>query len=216
MDFETIDVLFRSRQTLLQILKAKGYNTKPYERFGPFEIESMASNDKEVTLRMDLEREGEAGAITKCRVEYALPKVKNRLKGYVEKLVYDEDGQPAIDAATTEVVVITLESIGDSFTAEALKVWSALKLHISFFDAHTLVSNPLEHVLVPKHEIVPTAEHEELLKKYYMKTKLNLPMIRFHEDIIGRLLGLVPGDIVKITRPSPQAGEYVVYRVCVP
>ena len=49
-----------------------------------------------------------------------------------------------------------------------------------------------------------------------MKTKLNLPVIRFHEDIIGRILGLIPGSIVKITRPSPSAGEYVLYRVCVP
>ena len=44
---------------------------------------------------------------------------------------------------------------------------------------------------------------------------MNLPMIRFHEDIIARILGLVPGDIVKITRPSPQSGEYESYRVCV-
>jgi DNA-directed RNA polymerase subunit H (RpoH/RPB5) len=70
-------------------------------------------------------------------------------------------------------------------------------------------------VLVPKHEQVPQSLHEEFLKKFHLKTKMNLPMIRFHEDIIARILGLVPGDIVKITRPSPQSGEYESYRVCV-
>ena len=43
----------------------------------------------------------------------------------------------------------------------------------------------------------------------------NLPFIRFHEDIQVRLLGAVPGDIIKITRPSPSSGVEVMYRVCI-
>jgi DNA-directed RNA polymerase subunit H (RpoH/RPB5) len=218
MDFDTIDVLYRSRQTLLAILKAKGYNTTPYEKFGPFEVEAMAAGDREVTLQMDLEREvpADAGIPAKCRVEYAIPKVKNRLAGFLNRLLEDEDGQPVFDPKETEIIVITLEAIGDTFTNAALQRWSSSKLRISFFDANTLVSNPLEHVLVPKHELVPMSDHAELLKRLNCTSKLNLPMIRFHQDMIGRILGIVPGDIVKITRPSPQAGEYVVYRVCVP
>lgn len=218
MDFDTIDVLYRSRQTLLAILKAKGYNTTAYDKFGPFEVEAMAAGDREVTLRMDLEREvpADAGIPAKCRVEYAIPKVKNRLAGFLNRLLEDEDGEALIDPKDTEVIVITLEAIGDTFTNAALQRWSSSKLRISFFDANTLVSNPVEHVLVPKHELVPTSDHAELLKRLNCSSKLNLPMIRFHQDMIGRILGIVPGDIVKITRASPQAGEYVVYRVCVP
>ena len=83
MDFETVDILFRSRQTLLDILKDKGYNVTPYLKFGPFEIESMASSSKEGALRMDLVKE-DGG---KCRVEYAIPRVKNRLTGFLNKLL---------------------------------------------------------------------------------------------------------------------------------
>jgi DNA-directed RNA polymerase subunit H (RpoH/RPB5) len=219
MDFEMLDILYRSRQTLLQILKAKGYNTKPYEKFGPFEIEKMSSNDKENTLNMELKREvaADSGIPSTCLVVYAIPRVKNRLTNFLPKLLTDPDtGDDIIDSATTEIIIITLEAIGDTFNAAAVNQWSKRNLRIAFFDAHTLVSNPLEHVLVPFHEIVPETEHEALLKKYNMKTKFNLPVIRFHEDIIGRILGLIPGSIVKITRPSPSAGEYVLYRVCVP
>ena len=219
MDFDTVDVLFRSRQTLLQILKAKGYDTSPYERFGPFEVELMAAGKQEVSLRMDLSREvpEDSGIPAFCRVEYAIPKVKNRLAGFLTNLLMDpETGDPLVDSATTEIIVITLEQIGPTFTTAALKQWAASKLRISFFDAHTLVSNSLEHVLVPKHEAVPVAQHADLLKRLNCTSKLNLPQIRFHEDIIARILGLVPGDIVKVTRPSPQAGQYIVYRVCVP
>ena len=216
MDFETVDILFRSRQTLLQILKAKGYNTTPYEKFGPFEIEMMSANNEDKSLRMDLERPEELSPISKCRVEYALPRLKSRLSGFLNKLTETEDNDDAIDPATTEVIVLTLEAIGDSFHTAAWTKWSGQSLRIAFFDARTLVSNPLEHVAVPKHELVPQSEHADLLKKHNLKTKLNLPMIKFHDDIIGRILGIVPGDIVKITRPSSSAGEYIIYRICVP
>jgi DNA-directed RNA polymerase I, II, and III subunit RPABC1 len=219
MDFETLDILYRSRQTLLQLLKVKGYNTTPYEKFGPFEIEMMSSNDKENAMNMKLKREVPADSTipSTCMVVYAIPRVKNRLGNFLLKLLTDsETGEDVIDSEKEEIIVITLEAIGDTFNAAALNQWAKRNLRIAFFDAHTLVSNPLEHVLVPLHEFVPEEEHAELLKKYNMKSKLNLPVIRFHEDIIGRILGLIPGSIVKITRPSPSAGEYVLYRVCVP
>ena len=56
----------------------------------------------------------------------------------------------------------------------------------------------------------------EFMKTNNIKTKANLPFIKFHEDMIARCMGLSIGDIVKITRSSPSAGEYVSYRICVP
>jgi DNA-directed RNA polymerase subunit H (RpoH/RPB5) len=216
MDFETIDILYRSRQTLLEIQRKKGYNTKAYDKFGPFEIEKMSAGDKENALGMILERQVPEGinAPVKCVIEYALPKVKNRLGSFLTKFIVDDE--PNFDYTEIEVIVITMESIGDSFHVASLNQFNTRKLRISFFDARTLVNNPMNHILVPLHEVVPESEHAELLVKYNMKSKLNLPMIKFHEDIIGRIIGLVPGSIVKITRPSVQAGEYIVYRVCVP
>jgi DNA-directed RNA polymerase subunit H len=73
----------------------------------------------------------------------------------------------------------------------------------------------MKHVLVPKHERVPVSEEQALLKENYAK-KSQLPLIRYHEDPIARMIGLMPGDIVKIVRPSLTAGESVGYRVCVP
>jgi DNA-directed RNA polymerase subunit H (RpoH/RPB5) len=219
MDFETLDVIYKSRQTLLKILKDKGYNTKPYEKFGPFEIEMMISSDKEHALNMELTRElpEDSTLPRECLVEYAIPRVKSRLAGFIRKLlVDDETGKTLIDPKKTEIVVITLEPIGDTFHVTALNQWAQKNIRISFFDAHALTLNPLDHMLVPKHEIVPEDQHAELLKMYNMTSKLNLPVIRFHEDPIARILGLTPGSIVKITRPSPSAGVYTLYRVCTP
>jgi DNA-directed RNA polymerase subunit H len=79
-----------------------------------------------------------------------------------------------------------------------------------------IVINPLNHVLVPKHEIVPQERHKELMDSLYVTSKSKFPEIKFHVDPIARCIGAVPGDIIKIIRPSISAGEAVIYRVCAP
>lgn len=74
----------------------------------------------------------------------------------------------------------------------------------------------MEHVLQPKFDLLPRTEHAEFLKQNKIKSVANLPLIKFHEDMVARIMGLLPGDIVKITRPSPSAGEYITYRLCAP
>lgn len=69
------------------------------------------------------------------------------------------------------------------------------------------------HVLVPKHEILSSSEKEELLKKYGI-TLRQLPRIFLNDPAIRGLNPKV-GDVVKITRKSPTAGESTYYRVVV-
>ena len=88
-------------------------------------------------------------------------------------------------------------------------------MKVRYFQISAIVTNPLKHMLVPLHQKVPAEEVPALLKSMYAK-KTQLPLIRFHEDPIARMIGLIPGDVVQISRPSPTAGECILYRVCVP
>jgi len=215
MDAEVYDVLFRSRKTLLNILKEKGYDTSAYEKFSPWEIEAMISNEKKNALGMKLMKEN---ADEKCIVIYRLNRLKQSLTKFIESNFVDEESEDYIpDAQNSEVMVILLESVNNEvFHTASLATYQKHKVRISFFQAHSLVNNPKEHILVPKHEIVPKDEIPALKKLLNIQGVSNLPFIRFHQDIQARLLGALPGDVIKITRPSPSAGVETVYRVCVP
>jgi DNA-directed RNA polymerase subunit H len=69
------------------------------------------------------------------------------------------------------------------------------------------------HVYQPKHEIIPREEAEEVLKKYNAKPG-QLPYILMSDKALEDL-DVRPGDIIKITRKSPTAGESVYYRYVV-
>ncbi len=70
-----------------------------------------------------------------------------------------------------------------------------------------------DHVYVPKHEILSIKEAEDVLEKFNCKPT-ELPLIFFNDPaILG--LGVKPGDMIKITRKSSTAGEYLYYRYVV-
>lgn len=70
-----------------------------------------------------------------------------------------------------------------------------------------------KHELVPKHIILNEQEKEEILKKYGISVR-QLPRISVSDPMI-KLLNGKPGDVVKIVRKSPTAGESIYYRVVI-
>ena len=69
------------------------------------------------------------------------------------------------------------------------------------------------HVYQPKHEILPKDLAEEVLRKFNARPS-QLPYITTTDKGIEDL-DVRPGDIIKITRKSPTAGESVYYRYVV-
>ncbi len=71
----------------------------------------------------------------------------------------------------------------------------------------------LNHVLVPKHEILSREEKEQLLEKLGAKEK-HLPMIPLEDPAIKDMKPKA-GDVIKISRESQTAGMTTYYRVVV-
>ncbi len=72
----------------------------------------------------------------------------------------------------------------------------------------------LSHKLVPKHEILSKEEAKKVIEKYAGGDKYKLPYIKKSDPVV-KALGAKPGDIIKITRRSPTAGESVYYRLVI-
>lgn len=70
-----------------------------------------------------------------------------------------------------------------------------------------------KHNLVPKHEILTPEETKKLLIQYKVKP-YQLPRIKASDPAV-KAIGAKPGDILRIVRESPTAGEHFAYRYVV-
>jgi DNA-directed RNA polymerase subunit H (RpoH/RPB5) len=85
---------------------------------------------------------------------------------------------------------------------------------LQFFMMKQLMFNPTRHVFVPKHIKLSDAETADIMQKYMIKSKLQMPVI-LHNDIIAKWLGLRQGDVVKIERYNENSGVSYYYRCCI-
>lgn len=101
--------------------------------------------------------------------------------------------------------------MGKKYTQSAKSM--ARRKNIELISQNLPSFNIFEHYLVPKHEVLSPEERKAVLEKYRIEP-YKLPHIKVSDPVI-RVIKAKPGDIVKITRKSPTAGEYVYYRYVV-
>jgi DNA-directed RNA polymerase subunit H (RpoH/RPB5) len=181
--------VIKSYITLKEMLVDRGTNIEQLSTISDTELNIMSKVNKIFSLQ--------ANAMTKI-VYYTNSKFKiNDLKKY---FVDDE-----------HVILVFKEKI-NNLNIKNLKEQTNVTIEI--FMMKELQYNISHHVLVPKHEIVhDKGEIESLLKVYQLKRN-QLPII-LKTDPMARYLDVKAGDVIKITRKSPSAGEAILYRYCV-
>ncbi len=212
MDSELLDLVSRTRPTILEILTNRGYDTSAFQDHSPEDlVRTAATNPSQ--LNFVVEKGGEEDQ-HRCHVLYWIESATRlRLEGLVSKL-WDDEAEEVLDPKRDEVLVILSEPFNDVFHIQAVKMWSQKQARIAFFHIKQLVVNPAKHVMVPPHKKLSAEESQNTMAKYHIRHKNELPRIIYHVDMQARVLGLVPGDIVEIQRPSPTSGTYTLYRVC--
>jgi len=217
MDAELLDLISRTRPVILEILEGRGYDTTGVKKMTPEELLKQAmTSPASLNLKVPAkESDTESAEEKQCHVLYWIENpTRLRIEGWVKKLWDSFENADAFNPTRDEVIVILAEPYHEVFDAQALKAWGRMKARMSFFTIKNLVVNPAKHTYVPPHRKLTEEEVKEVMAKHHIRSKMEFPRIIYHVDMQARVLGLIPGDIVEIRRPSPTAGECIVYRVC--
>lgn len=217
MEADIADILIRSRMTLLDILEERGYDTTPYRNISPEQIITLAEGHPRALDIFIKKREGSNAPCDRAVVVYQLQD-RIRLKlGTFTRDIY----QVPVDGAehskinpNDDLIVILNEPYNEVFDKTALQMWQTQKARMTFFHIKQIVVHLGKHAMVPPHRKLTPEEGKAEIARLHITQKNQLPLIK-HSDIQSRILGLVPGDMVEISRPSQTSGINRVLRICV-
>jgi DNA-directed RNA polymerase subunit H (RpoH/RPB5) len=112
------------------------------------------------------------------------------------------------------LLIISHDDPHDTLLSHMKMLWETKHILVSNISMKRLQFNILNHSFVPKHTILSKTKYNEFRHKYNIVSDRNIPEIsRF--DAVASLIGMKPGQICEILRPSKTAIQAPYYRVCV-
>ena len=239
-----ISRLYTARKTLLELLSTRGYEVEGYANFGVNEVNAMythkqldmlvemkgepkskgskSKGDKGEKANKDKDDEKEN---KKTYVKFHLEKTLSvsHINDLIEDLyvlgVGGEIGGTGLSANANDTVLTEKDTL-IIITKQEIKTMNQV-LNQLFLQGRFIVLlsldrlqfNILNHQYVPRHTILSNDEVGEMMKKYNVMEKSQLPDISRY-DPVALAIGMRPGEVCSIDRPSKSAISSLYYRVC--
>ena len=198
--------IYKSRKTILEILDYQDYNVSEYDKFTINEIDAMNTNDQ---LDMLIQHTSDA---RKIYIKYYLAKAlrPNNLQEMIDDLFTVEE----ILTKNDTLFVIVKDEVNETLINTLKHIWESEKIFIILVPLERLQFNILDHVLVPPHRVLTESEKIEIKSRYNINNDNEFPELsRF--DPVAQAIGIRPGEVCEINRPSKTAISANYYRICI-
>ena len=236
---KTISRLYTARKTLLELLSSRGYDVEGYANFGVNEVNAMYTHkqlDMLVEMKGDHKSKGSKSNSEKGKKDKDVENKKTYVKFHLEKtlsvshindLIEDlyvlgvggEIGGTGVSANANDTVLTEKDTL-IIITKQEIKTMNQVSNQlflqgrfIVLLSLDRLQFNILNHQYVPSHTILSDDEVVEMMKKYNVMEKTQLPDISRY-DPVALASGMRPGEVCSIDRPSKSAISSLYYRVC--
>ena len=195
---------FKSRETILALLKEQGYDVSNYENQSMNQVSAMHKEKQ-----LDMLVESETGK--KAYVKYHLAKTLSatNVYNYIDDLINIDEVLEKSD----DIIIIMKDEPTDSLVKALKNIWKQDGIFVTVHATTRLLFNILNHELVPPHRIMNEEETEGFKEKFKITDLTMIPDIgRFSP--VALAIGMRPGQVCEIMRASNTAIQVPFYRVC--
>ena len=212
-----ISSIYKSRKVVLELMKKQGYNTDDYDNFSINEVNTMNLNsqlDMLLEKDADVEQEqGQGGTQKKRKIYIRYYLTKALQKKTIEEIMDDLFQMDEVLTKDDTLMIIVKEDMNETLHNLMKHIWVQDGIFIIIQSIRRLQFNLLEHSLVPPHRVLSNKEVADLRIKYNLKDDTQFPDIsRF--DPVAQIIGIRPGQVCEIIRPSKTAITGIYYRIC--
>jgi DNA-directed RNA polymerase subunit H len=202
-----ISQVYKSRNVILDLMEKQGYTITDYNGFSVNEVNTMKLNNQ---LDMLLEK-SENDKVKKIYIRYYLAKALRPTN--LQEMIDDLFNVEEILTKDDTLLIVVKDEINDTLENVLKHIWETDKIFIILQPLKRLQFNILDHVLVPSHRVLTTEETIQIKKKYNIINDEQFPIItRF--DPAAQAIGIRPGEVCEIIRPSKTAISAPYYRIC--
>ena len=203
------NLIYKSFLNALKLLDHQGFSIDSEKDISLTELQNrIETNNINFLVEND---QGE-----KCYVMYHINKQlrPTHILEYIEDIYQFRE----LISETDQLIIITKDKFnytnisGLSDTIE--KSINELNYYVNVFPISTLQFCILDHTLVPKHTKLNNDEVTKMMEKYKITNTSNIPTISKY-DPVAKAIGLRPGEICEIIRPSKTVVESIYYRICI-
>lgn len=204
----TTTEIYQSRRTLVDILASRGFDVSEYTEFSPNEVDTMYNSCQ---LDMLVTRKSDGHTIY---VKYHSSPVSKNIRTALDNMVEDLYLVEEILKPKDTLIVVVDDEPNEGLLAKMSYLFNHSGIFVVMHAIDRLQFNILEHVLVPRTEILTTEEAAEFMKTFRISDISQIPEIsRFDPHALA--LCVRPGQICRFYRNSETALQTIYYRICV-
>lgn len=196
----------RSRNIILKMLNLRNFETDQYNNISDIEL-NILYEKKNLNFKVKHKTENRF-----LYVKYLIDSNKNPNKSKFESIL--DSAFSENNDENYELMFILPEDDKENVLQNICNKYCDLyKKFSQVFYIKKITIDITKHQNVPEHTLLTKDEENELISQYKINKK-NLPYININ-DPVAKFLGIKKNQIVKIIRPSINAGETCLYRLCV-
>jgi DNA-directed RNA polymerase subunit H (RpoH/RPB5) len=197
--------IHNSRKTIIDLLEAQKYDVSQYKDFGINDVNTLIQTKQMDMLLKKITQE------KSVYVKYHLAKSLRpvNIYEYIEDLFTLEEVLTKKD----DLIVIMKDEPNETIKKTLTDIWEKEGIFIIVLNIKRLQYNIMNHQLVPPHIVLNAEEAAAVKQKYNIHDDSQIPDIsRFSP--VSQVIGLRPGELCRIYRPSKTAIKAEFYRIC--
>jgi DNA-directed RNA polymerase subunit H (RpoH/RPB5) len=194
-------------------MRKQGYNVSEYENFSVNEVNAMFQN-KQLDMLLEKSEESANPNASKRKVYIRYYLAKTLRPQNIQEMIDDLFNLEEVLTKEDTLMIVVKEEMNETIMNLLKHIWEQDGILIVIQSIKRLQYNILDHTLVPEHRVLTQDEVLTVKNRYNIMDDTQFPDIsRF--DPVAQVIGIRPGQVCEIIRPSKTAIKGYYYRICV-